>query len=130
MEEKLEWVYPVLLWANTTIGLILFWVMGSRQHSGRASLSISRLPELPVLDPRKLNVEQLGEAETIFEEFKNREFLPANEAYRDLARQDLDMAVLIRLLGLDNDVLEWLDVLRDQWCREPTVHGGKSTRPS
>ena len=129
-EEKLEWVYPVLLWANTTIGLILFWVMGSRQHSGRASLSISRLPELPVLDPRKLNVEQLGQAETIFEEFKNREFLPANEAYRDLTRQDLDVAVLIRLLGLDNDVLEWLDVLRDQWCREPTVHGGKSTRPS
>ena len=31
--------------------------------------------------------------------------------------------------GLPEGILEPLDVLREQWCAEPTVHGGKSTRP-
>ena len=53
--------------------------------------------------------------------------LPANEAWRDVARQDLDRAVLIDLLGLSEDLLEPLNLLRRQWCAEPSVHGGKST---
>lgn len=128
--ERLDWAYPVLLWANSTLGLVLFWFVGSRQQTGRSNLTITRLPSLPVLDPRKLSNSQIQEAETIFREFKDKEFLPANEAYRDETRKELDKAVLGRLLGLDSAVFEWLTVLRDQWCREPTVHGGKSTRPS
>lgn len=120
----------MLLWANSTLGMILFWFIGSRQQTGRSNLTITRLPDLSVLDPRELSEKQIQEAEKIFEEFRDREFLPANEAYRDKTRKELDEAVLVRLLGLDSTVLEWLDVLRDQWCREPTVHGGKSTRPS
>lgn len=58
-----------------------------------------------------------------------REFLPANEAHRDEVRQQLDQAVLCDLLGLPESILGPLDTLREQWCREPTVHGGKRTRP-
>lgn len=57
------------------------------------------------------------------------EFLPANEAYRDDNRKALDRAVLIDLLGLPENLLGPFDLLRRQWCAEPTVHGGKSTRP-
>ena len=55
--------------------------------------------------------------------------MPANEAYRDETRKALDRAMLCDLLGLPESILEPLDVLRRQWCTEPTVHGGKSTRP-
>ena len=117
------------LWANTTPGLICFWWVAGRQQQGRAILTISGLPALPVLDVRTLDPRQLGIAARIFEDFRDWTFLPANEAYRDDTRKALDRAVLCDLLGLPETILEPLDVLRAQWCAEPTVHGGKSTRP-
>ena len=117
------------LWANTTLGLILFWWAGSVQQAGRTRLTISRLPELLVLDARTLTDAQYEQADLIFEEFEKLPLLPANEAYRDETRQALDEAVLVRLLGLPESILDPLAMLRRQWCAEPTVHGGKSTRP-
>ena len=119
---------PLLLWTNSTLGLILFWYHGSRQQQGRARLTISRLPDLPVLDARALSQVQLDECQRIFTSFSQRPFLPANEAYRDQTRKDLDVA-LFRILDLDESRIESLDLLRRKWCAEPSVHGGKSTRP-
>ena len=126
-----SWEAPVLLWANSTLGLMSFWWLGSLQQQGRARITISRLPRLLTLDPRELDSAQLAAANSIFDESCSREveFLPANEAYRDNSRKALDRAVLIDLLGLPDDLLGPLDLLRHQWCAEPTVHGGKSTRP-
>ena len=82
-----------------------------------------------MLDCRALSADTLSEASEVFARFRLRAFLPANEAYRDKARQDLDRAVLCELLGLPESILGPLETLRQQWCREPTVHGGKPTRP-
>lgn len=126
-----KWQSAVLLWANTSLGLISFWWIGTRQHQGRARLTISRLPELMTLDTRTLTTAQLNEANDIFDQFKGRKFLPASEAYQDEARRALDEAVFVDLLGLKaNMVMPTLAVLREQWCREPSVHGGKDTRPT
>jgi len=125
-----RWEPPLLLWANTTLGLISFWWIGTRQQQGRARVTISKLPELTVLDPRALTDRQLDKAARIFDSFKNKAFLPANEAYRDKTRRELDKAVLIDLLEFnEKKVMPSLALLRDQWCREPSVHGGKTTRP-
>ncbi len=126
--EQDKWTLPLVLWSNTTLGLLAFWWIGTRQQQGRVCLTITQLPRLTVLDPRSLSREQLAQAENIFEQFKEKEFLPANEAYRDDARQALDRAVLVDLLNLPEAVLEPLAILRDQWCAEPSVHGGKKTR--
>lgn len=106
-----------------------FWWTGSRQQQGRAVLTITALPDLPVLDPRPLDESHIGKAEGIFNDLRGHSFLPANEAYRDGARQRLDRAVLIDLLHLPEAIMETLKLLRLQWCSEPSVHGGKSTRP-
>ncbi len=130
-----HWDTAVLLWANTTLGLIAFWWAGSRQQIGRSRLTITKLPELPVLDPRALTAGQLDQSQAIFDRFQDEEFLPANEAYRDDTRIALDEAVLTGILGLGDDadgkkhISESLQVLREQWCREPSVHGGKHTQP-
>ena len=118
-----------VLWANTTLGLMLFWWIGTAQQAGRVSVTVSRLPDLHVFDPRSLTKAQNARAQDIFDAFKARPMLPANEAYRDETRQALDRAVLVDLLGLSEALLEPLAVLRTQWCSEPTVHGGKATRP-
>jgi len=119
----------IVLWANSTPGLLLWWHCGSRQQAGRASLTISRLPDLPVLDTRALSAKQHRLAARIFNRFKRKPFLPANEAYHDKNRHALDRALLVELLGLPESILQPLDLLRRKWCLEPSVHGGKKTRP-
>ena len=83
-------------------------------------MTIPHLPELLTLDVRQLSQVQIKHSHRIFADFLDHEFLPANEAYHDPARQALDQAVLIDLLGLTESVLEPLAVLRRQWCAEPT----------
>ena len=125
-----EWTDALVLWANSTLGLMTFWWLGSRQQQGRAIATISALPQLPVLDASALADEQLERAAAVFARFEGELFLPANEAYRDDARKALDRAVLVELLGLPEAVLSPLDNLRLQWCAEPSVHGGKETAPN
>lgn len=123
------WEKPLVLWANTTLGLISFWWMGTRQQLGRARITLSALPDLTVLDPRALSQAQVRKAGQLFKQFQDQKLLPANEAYRDEARQELDRAVLVDLLGLPRTLLRDLDLLRKQWCSEPSVHGGQDTQP-
>ncbi len=116
---------------NTTLGLISFWWNGTRQHPGRSIVSISRIPQISVLDIKVLSKRKgwVEMANRIFEAFEEKTFLPANQAYEDDNRKALDEAVLIDLLGLPRTILEPLDLLRNLWCEEPSVHGGKRTRP-
>ena len=112
-------------------GLILFWWYGSRQRDGHAVITISKLPALPVLDPRAFTNEQLDRCQAIFDDLKGHEFLPAHRAHCDQTRKTLDRELLIGItsvLQLDADLEEGLDLLRRQWCAEPSVHGKISTR--
>lgn len=80
--------------------------------------------------PRAYTAKQFAEVDEIFNRFKTQEFLVANKAYRDDVRIKLDEAMLLGLLGLERDILELQKLLRYKWCSEPSVHGGKSTRPT
>ena len=122
---------PLLLWANSTLGLVLFWWHGTRQQQGRACITVTKLPGLPVFDPRTLTEDQVDQCRKIFRDFKDKPLLPANEAYRDETRKALDRNLLFgiaSILQLDPGLEEGLDLLRKQWCAEPSVHGGKGTR--
>ena len=52
---------PLLLWCNSTLGLLMHWWKGTRQQMGRSNMTITAIPDLPVLDPRTLTQEQIGE---------------------------------------------------------------------
>ncbi len=122
---------PLLLWCNSTLGLIMHWWNGTRQQAGRSVITITAIPDLPVLDPHALTEGQLDHCHAIFEGFKEKPLLPANEAYRDETRMALDRELLFgttSVLQLDPVLEEGLDLLRKQWCAEPSVHGGKNTR--
>ncbi len=130
-----SWELPLALWANTTLGLIGWWWTATRQQQGRANISITLLPKLPALNCGDLSAHQFEQAKDIFDNFCDRLLLPANEAWRDNTRKDLDEAVLCSLLGFHeeigaekDDFLDSLDLVRTQWCEEPSVHGGKDTR--
>ncbi len=120
---------PVLLWLNSTLGLMGYWWEGTRQQLGRTVVTISALPSIPSIDVRQVDKTMLAKADALFERFRGAEFLPANESYHDPARKALDEALLVELLGVPKDIADEFDVIRRQWCAEPSVHGGKSTKP-
>ena len=124
-----EWEPVVALWLNTTLGLIARWSVSGRQQKGRANLTVTTLGRIPVLDPRVLTGKQVADLGDLAEREFHEPMLPANEAYRDTQRHVLDVAVLHDILGLPSDVLDALEVMRLIWCGEPSVHGGKRTRP-
>jgi len=126
---RADWELPHLLWANSALGIMAFWWYGSCQQQGRSCVSISRLPDLLTLDARALSETQIEEYGRLFARFRAETFRPANEASRDTNRQALDAALLVDVLGLDAGLIDNLVILREQWCREPSVHGGKATAP-
>ncbi len=123
--------YELLLWCNSTPGLLMHSWTGTRQQSGRSMITSTGLPGLPVLDPRTLTDGQLDRCRALFKDGMARNMRPANEAWRDESRKVLDRGLPFgpaSVLGLDAGLEEGLDLLRRQWCAEPSVHGGNSTR--
>ncbi len=126
------------LWMNTTLGLISFWVTGTRQQKRRALVTVTRQARIPVYDPRTLSDTQLDQAGHLYEELKAVRFLPANQADQDTARHRLDAAVLCDLLRLHeqanvsaDDFTNALAVLRTAWCSEPHIAAqGRTLEPA
>ena len=123
------WEKALCMWLNSTIGLVGRWWVSSRQQKGRANLTVTTIGSIPALDLRAVTAARIGAAAGVFDEFEHREFLPANEAYQDPARRDLDKALAKRVLHLPNEALAGIERLRHMWCCEPSVHGNKTTRP-
>ncbi len=104
------------------------WIVSNVNYWPIFKFASDLLNVIPIA-PANLILGQRKQAVEIFEEFIHKSFLPANEAYRDETRIALDRAVLVDLLNCTEDILEPLAVHRNQWSAEPSVHGGKSTRP-
>ena len=123
-----DWDYAFSIWMNSTLGLLLFWWHGNRQQPGRARITITSARTLPVLDFRALSEEQIKQAKTIFNEFKDKSFRPAYRADVDETRRELDKAVLCDWLGFDESIWKAVRGLARKWCAEPSVHGGKQPK--
>ena len=118
--------YAFLVWGNCTLGLLSYWWHASRQQSSKASVTISTVGSLPILDFRALTDEQLCTAEAIFNELRDKELKPAYLADADPNRALLDRRVVCDLLGFDEDTYAAVRRLAAKWCAEPSVHGGKA----
>ena len=83
------------------------------------------MPSLIALDTRQFEKSDFNSYEDLFQQFEKETFLPANEAFQDENRVALDNA-LLDLLGVAPSIKEGFDLIRRQWCNEPSVHGGKN----
>ena len=127
--DDVEHEKSMILWFNSTLGLMVYWWTGSRQQLGRTIMTITTIESLLSIDTRQFDREKIKKAEDLFEQFREVKFLPANESYHDANRKALDEALLVELLGVSEDVVDEFNLMRLQWCAEPSVHGGKRTRP-
>ena len=118
--------YAFVLWCNSSLGLLSFWWHSGRQQPGRSIVTVSKMESLPILDLRALTDGQLATAQEIFEEFRDKELLPAYLADADSNRALLDKRVICDLLGFEGAVYQGVRRLAAKWCAEPSVHGGKA----
>ena len=116
-------------WLNGTLGLITYWINSNRSQSGRGGTTVTAIPIIPSLDVTKIDAGRFQAAVQIYDDLCQEPMLPANEAWRDPVRQEIDRRLLTEVLGLDGDAVDQLAILRNQWCREPTVTGTKRTGP-
>ena len=117
------------VWLNSTLGMAIYWLESDRGQDGRGGTTVTHIPDIPVLDVTQLDAAQLAAAVAIFDDLQERPLKPANESWHDRARQELDRRLLTEVLRLDDTAVEQLDILRRQWCKEPTVTAAKQTGP-
>ena len=122
-EERQEKALAV--WLNTSLGLIAHWAMSNHTQNGLGYVSRKQIKNIPVLDVAKLSHRQLTLMAETFNEVRELPLLPANEAWRDVIRAELDRRVLEDVLGLGEEATELARSLCNRWCREPTVQGRK-----
>lgn len=116
------------LWANSSFGLLLHWMLAGKQQGGRGKTSLGALEFLPTLDVSQLDDAQLAEAEVVLERIKTRRFLPYNECAVDEWRAVLDAWVLTLLGITDNEVHEAMQPFREMLAAEPSIRGGKKSK--
>ncbi len=118
----------LVLWGNTSLGLLMHWWHANKQQSGRGSIGKASLEGLPVLDVEKLNDEQMENAGQIFEALKSKDFLPINEMNQDPWRQELDQLFFTLVLQVPFMTIRGgpLELIRSKLAKEPSIHGHKS----
>ena len=122
-EERQE--KALALWLNTSLGLVAHWAMSNHTQNGLGYLSQKQIKNLPVLDVGRLSHRQLTMMAETFKQVRELPLLPANEAWRDVIRAELDRRVLEDVLGLGEEATQMARELCNRWCREPTVQGRK-----
>ena len=113
------------VWLNTSLGLLTHWSRSNRTQNGLGYLNRLQTGKLPVLDVTQLTNPQLDRMEKIFEQVKESPMLPANDAWQDPIRAQLDQRVLTEVLELELEAVDWIRDLRNRWCQEPTVQARK-----
>jgi len=120
----------LVLWANTSLGMLLRWWHSNKQQSGRGNIGKSALQSLPILDVTALTPKQLKTAGMIFDDLKDEHLLPFHELDKDPVRQKLDERFAVEVLGLPTSFAQPggpLDLTRMKLAQEPSIRGGKAT---
>ncbi len=130
--ENSLYEYVWMLWSNSTLGLLCYWMHCNKRQSGRGAIRLTLLHSMPTLDVRQLDQAALQNAERIFEEMKHKRMLPFNQMFEDVVRQELNQRLLAEVLEIADathpDVYAGLHRLRERLCAEPSIHGGKQSR--
>ncbi len=118
----------LVLWGNTSLGLLLHWWHANRQQAGRGRIGKKMLHTLPILDVTALEPELLAEAVQLFDAMSGQPLSPLHELDSDPVRKALDEAFARNVLKLPESILASggpLEVLRMKLSQEPSIRGSK-----
>lgn len=126
--SSIELEKALVLWANTSLGLLLHWWHASKQQSGRGRIGKSMLHTLPILDVTVLEPNLLAEAVKLFDAMNEQPLLPLHKLDGDPVRKELDEAFARNVLRLPESILTSggpLELIREKLSREPSIRGSK-----
>ncbi|HUX47980.1 MAG TPA: hypothetical protein VMV76_02210 [Dehalococcoidia bacterium] len=129
--SSIEQEKALVLWSNSSLGLLLRWWHSNKQQPGRGSIGVSTLASLPVLDVTKLSGEALARMVAIFDDMKHKELRPVNEIDQDVIRAEIDTRLAMEVLGLPPELAAPdgpLELLRQKLALEPSIAGSKLTQ--
>ena len=118
----------LILWMNTTLGFIGRWWVSSRQQPGRSIMSVTTLPNIPVINLQLMPEEKIQQMANLFDEYSSIKLQSAYLIDQDSVRQEIDYKLLIGILNLPETILESLQIIRLQWCSEQSVRGSKTNQ--
>ena len=113
------------LWCNSTLGMLVQANHANSVQEGRGIGNKGMLETMLTLNVGELQEWQLDEAQAIWRDLANREFLPFYQCAIDPARIELDERVVRDMLGLGEDAVAAVAGLRSLLAAEPSIHGGK-----
>jgi hypothetical protein len=129
--DNVEQEKALVLWGNSSLGLLLHWWHANKQQSGRGRTVVSAVGSLPVLDVTKLSKATLAKAVAIFDDMKHKELKPMNEIAQDAVRAEIDARLATEVLGFPPELVAPdgpLALLRQKLALEPSITGSKLTQ--
>ena len=118
----------LVLWGNTSMGLLLHWWHANKQQAGRGNIGKFSLQGLHILDVTALKPKSLAAAATLFDQICKKPLLPLHQIDEDPTRKELDTKFARDVLGLPiafHGAEGALKLLRMKLAREPSVLGSK-----
>ena len=89
----------LVVWGNTSLGLLLHWWQANKQQSGRGNLTPNVLQGMFILNVAALKPKQIEKAVKIFDEMNQKHLLPIHEIDKDPVRKELDNRFAREVLG-------------------------------
>jgi hypothetical protein len=126
--DSVEQEKVLVLWSNTSLGLLLRWWNSNKEQAGRGNVVKTAMEGLPILKLAALESQQLEDAVKIFDATCLKPLLPFHEIDKDPVRKELDERFAREVLGLQESLLQpggALDVLRMKLAQEPSIRGNK-----
>ncbi len=117
----------LVLWMNSTLGILLRTGYGNTSHPGRARIAVEATARFPV--PNFAEESQIGEhardiATEHFNQLAELELQPVAYTWIDENRHEIDQ-VILQMFGIDSEkAVDAVSQIRALLCREPSVHGG------
>jgi len=119
---KPQYAKALVLWGNSTLGILCRWQLSGKQHLGRSLIGLSDTKLIPVPNFPDMAKSTLRGFDASFDELCDVQLDTIMNMWRDPGRKSVDSAVLGSLgaSGLEGE----LGKLREALCREPTINGG------
>jgi hypothetical protein len=126
--SSLELEKALVLWANTSLGILLRWWHSNKQQSGRGNIGKTALQSMPIMDVTAFTPRQVHEAVRLFDEMSDKSLPPIHEIDKDAVRHELDERFAREVLGLGESIIQPagpLELLRMKLAKEPSIRGNK-----
>jgi hypothetical protein len=126
--DSVEQEKALVLWANTSLGMLLRWWHSNKQQAGRGNVGKTAMEGLPILNIAALSPLQLAKAVKIFDETCEKSLFPLHAIDKDPVRKELDEKFGRDVLSLPESVLAPngpLELLRKKLAHEPSIRGAK-----